>query len=93
MAVTRFSLTFRNGEVREVESRPIHQVRAEAVTGGTGGSLTYVYATLWAADTGGRGDRKAFEKWLENFEDFDRVDTDDPEADADPPGQGEASPD
>lgn len=86
--IDRFKLTFADGEVREVERRPIHHLRAEAVSGGlSGGSYTNVYASMWAADTGGKGDRKAFEKWVESLDDWEKL-PDLEDTDADPPASG-----
>ncbi len=89
MATERFVLTFSDGTTREVVRRPIHTVRAEALIGGQAGTSTYVWATFWAADTGGRGDRKAFEAWLNDVDDFDRV----PEPDDAPEGVDAGPPD
>lgn len=86
MSVERYKLTFSDGTTREVERRPIHYIRAEGLVGGNAGTMTYVYATLWAADTGGRGDRKAFEAWMNEVDDFDPVEVTAPKgADAGPP--------
>jgi len=91
MAGDRFKLTFSDGSIREVTRRPIHAVRAEAILGPNPGTMSYVYATLWAADTGGKGNRDAFEAWLNDLDDFDRIE--DGEVPADPPDQqGDISP-
>jgi hypothetical protein len=84
MAVDRFRLSFVNGESREVSRIPAHQVRAEAIAGPPG-TMTYLYASLWAADTGGHGSRKDFDAWIEGFEDFDPIPA---EGDARPPATG-----
>jgi hypothetical protein len=86
MAVERYVLKFSDDTEREVTRRPAHYVRAESVVGPNPGTMTFVYATLWAADTGGHGKREAFEKWLDTVDDFDPV-TEGP-GDADPPDPG-----
>lgn len=80
MAVA-FRVTFVDGTESVVERRPIHMLRAERLTTPNMGAQEQVLLMLWAAATGGKGKVSDFEAWLENVDDWDRVEV---EA-ADPP--------
>lgn len=84
MAAPEFSITYIDGNTEQVKRRPIHLMRAEQICKKDAGANEQLLASLWAAATGGKTGRAAFEAWCETVEDWDRVAAVEAEDDADP---------
>lgn len=78
---TSFRVTFVDGTESVVERRPVHLLRAERLTKPDMGPMEQVLLQIWAAATGGKGKASDFESWVENVDDWERVEVED----ADPP--------